>query len=404
MKDELFTRRFFALWLFGFVAFFSVFQLLPVIPFRIQELGGTKAEAGWFLGVYTYASAFAAPIMGSIADRIGRRRLLVIASLLFILFSLIYGVVRFLPLLLVIAAAHGALWSGLSASSGAIMSEFIPESRRVQGLAYWGLSSTLAVGIAPAVGLWIFKHGGWLLVCVEMAVLSIIMAIGAARIPAPPPAPHGSPFVLREAWDWRVIAAALSFSVMSFGQGGATSYVAMFSRERGIHPDSLYFSAFSLTIILIRVFGAHLGDRLDARAILYPAFLTVPASFFVLSIADSPALVVLSAILFGFGLGAGYPAFATFILGVTESRNRARTFGSILWAFDIGMGTGSLLVGILGERFGLGRAFAVAGIVSCLASPIFALASRRLRKAAPSPLLPSHARGEGVPRSGTDEG
>jgi hypothetical protein len=80
-REPLFTRDFIRLWLFAFVTFFSAFQLLPTIPFRIIELGGTKATAGMFLALYTYACAFAAPVTGSIADHIGRRRVLLYAAL-----------------------------------------------------------------------------------------------------------------------------------------------------------------------------------------------------------------------------------------------------------------------------------------------------------------------------------
>src|SRR5260221_2337753 len=128
-REPLFTPRFLLLWCYAFVTFFSAFQLLPTFPLRILELGGSQAQAGWFLSVYTFSSAFSAPVMGSIADRIGRRRMLITASILFIAFSLLYGYVTHLPLLLLVGAIHGALWSGILSSSSAIMSEFIPESR-----------------------------------------------------------------------------------------------------------------------------------------------------------------------------------------------------------------------------------------------------------------------------------
>ena len=110
-RPPLFTPRFISLWLFQFGTFFSAFQLLPVIPLRIIELGGSKAAAGMFLAVYTFASAFAAPVMGTVADLIGRRRMLIVASLLFVAFSLAYGVVPWLPVVLVIAFALGAILS-----------------------------------------------------------------------------------------------------------------------------------------------------------------------------------------------------------------------------------------------------------------------------------------------------
>src|SRR5919206_2854998 len=96
----LFTPRFAALCVYAFVTFFSAFQLLPGIPFRIIGLGGSTAAAGWFLSAYTFASAFSAPLMGTIADRVGRRRMLIVASLAFFAFSLAYGLIPHIGLLL----------------------------------------------------------------------------------------------------------------------------------------------------------------------------------------------------------------------------------------------------------------------------------------------------------------
>src|SRR5207244_2316932 len=74
--------------------------------------------------------------------------------------------------------------------------------------------------------------------------------------------------------------------------------------------------------------------------------------------------MMVSAIVFGVGFGLAYPAFATFILGNTDPTRRARTFGSIVWAFDTGIGLGSLGVGAIGERYGLAEAFAFAGFAA----------------------------------------
>src|SRR5258705_377171 len=282
-REPLFSLRFAMLWAYAFIPFFSAFQLLPAIPLHILELGGSKAQAGWFLTVYTLCSAFAAPVMGTIADHVGRRRLLITASILFVGFSVAYGVIHDLRLLLLVGAIHGSMWSGILASASAIMSEFIPESRRAQGLAWWGLSSTAAVSLAPAAGLWIFHLFGWVNLCIE--------------------------------------------------------------------------------------------------AVLYPSLALVPIAFAILAVSKVRWEMMTSAILFGICFGLAYPAFATFILGNTDPMRRARTFGSMVWAFDTGLGTGSFAIGAIGQRHGLGAAFGFAAALSCLAIPILPWTSRRLSSA-----------------------
>lgn len=377
MSDRLFTPRFLALWFFQFLTFFSAFQLLPVIPLRIIDLGGSKAAAGLFLTVYTFASAFAAPVMGTIADHTGRRRMLVIASLLFIVFSLAYGVVTWLPAVLMIGVVHGTLWSAILSAAGAIMTDYIPAARRTEGLAYWGLAPTAAMAIAPMVGVYVYQHGWWTL-CIEMALISVITTVWASRLPADEHHVSRAMPSMRSWWDFRVIATTLSLATVAFGHGGVTSYMAILSRERGIRPESIFFTAFAMSTVVVRVFFSRLADRFGTRTVLYPAFAVIPIAFAIVAHSQSRAELVAAAILFGAGMGLSFPAFMTFVVSNSDPASRARTFGSVIWAFDTGIGIGSAATGMIGQRWGLGTAFGIAAALSCLAIPIFAVTSRQL--------------------------
>jgi len=384
--EPLFTTRFAALWLFQFATFFAAFQLFPVIPFRILALGGTKAAAGSFLFVYTISSAFAAPVMGAIADHFGRKRMLITASLLFIVFSLLYAIVTWLPLVLLIGVAHGSLWSAILSSAGAIMTDYIPASRRTEGLAYWGLAPTAAVAIAPMVGLFVYRHG-WTMLCLDLAAISMLTSIWATRLPVerrplrPPdgtaPGAGDAPLNLRELWDWRVVRATLALTCTAVGYGGITSYVAILAHERHLQPDSLFFTVFAIATVTVRVLTSRLGDRFGPLVLLYPAFVAMPVALAILSFASTHAQLVASAILFGLGLGSAFPAFMTLIVGATDERSRARTFGSVIWAFDTGIGIGSLAIGAIGQRYGLGTGFALSAGLSALAIPVFLMTARR---------------------------
>ena len=381
-RAPLFTAPFLRLWAFSFITFFSAFQLFPAIPLHIIELGGTKPQAGFFLAVYTYSCAFAAPLTGTLADAFGRKRLLILAASLFVIFSLLYGVIPHWPLLLVVACIHGVCWSAILSSSSALSSEVIPVSRRTEGLAYWGMASNAAVAIAPLIGLMVYRYG-WFALCAEMAGLSVVMIVLATRVHEvrDEGAQHRLP-PLRELIDFRVIAVALALFVISFSYGGITSYVALLSAERHLEPRSLFFTIFALTIVVSRVILAPFGDKWGARRLLLPSLAIVPIGLLVLAHAETRPMLILAAVLYGTGFGSTYPAFMTYVLTHTDDRRRGATFGSVLWAFDTGIGSGSLLIGMLVGKYGYGTAFNVAAAVSILAIPIFLPTSRLLQRSA----------------------
>jgi MFS family permease len=258
------------------------------------------------------------------------------------------------------------------------MSGFIPASRRTEGLAYWGLAGNAAIAAAPLVGLLLMLQKGWTFLCYELAALSVIMLIWSTQLPVVEAERTAGLPALQEAWDWKVIRCALSMAVAAFGYGGVTSFVAILSEERGIWPKSLFFTIFAIAVVLIRVFTARLGDIYGPKRLLYPSFAAFPLSFSILAFADSRWTLGLSAALLGVGFGGAWPSFASWILTHTDEAWRARTFGSIVWAFDIGIGLGSFVSGLLGEHYSLQAAFLVAAAISCLAIPIFRVTSRSL--------------------------
>lgn len=392
MSDRLFTPRFLALWLFQFLTFFGVFQLLPVIPLRIIDLGGSKAAAGLFLTAYTLASAFAAPIMGTLADHAGRKRMLIIASVMFIGFSVAYGFVPWFPLLFAIGLVHGTLWSAILSAAGAIMTEYIPAARRTEGLAYWGLAPTFAMAIAPMAGLFVYAHAGWVALCLELAAISIITSTWITRLPADETRASKTLPSMATWWDFRVVAATLSLATIAFGNGGVTSYMAILARERNIQPESLFFTVYAVSTIVVRVLFSRFADRLGHRVLLYPALAVIPISFVLVAHARSRAELVAAAILFGVGMGLAFPAFMAFIVSNSPPANRARTFGSVIWAFDTGIGIGSAVMGFVAEHSSLGVAFYVAAGLSCLSIPIFSITSRGLTRGTDVAETAGHAR------------
>jgi MFS family permease len=380
VPDRLFTPRFFVMCGFNFVVFLSAFQLLPTAPFRIRALGGSATAAGLFLGLLTYSSATTGPITGGIADRLGKRRVLLTSSVAIALFSLVYAVLPTYQGLLALVVVHGVFWSGLLVAASSYVTDLVPPARRAEGLSYWGMSTIFAVSMAPAIGLWVFEHGGWRVLCLEAAGLNVLMfAIAYAMLPRDVPLR-----ATRAAWSWRgliewkVLFLAFTMFLYSFGYGGITSFVAMYSQASGVAPASLYFTVFSVAILATRPYVGRLGDRIGHRRIFVPCLALVVAGFALLAVGGSRAMFVVSALVFGTGFGSAYPLFLGHVMRHVHPARRGAAFGSILAAFDTGIGSGSMAMGWIVEHFGYREAYGTATALALLALPYFLLVEPRV--------------------------
>jgi predicted MFS family arabinose efflux permease len=369
--ERLFSARFALMFGFSFTVFLSAFQLLPTAPFRILALGGTVSEAGLFLALLTYSSAVSAPFMGGVADRLGKRRILLVCSLAIAGFSGLYAAIPTYQVMLALVPVHGLFWAGLLSASGAYITEIIPPSRRAEGLSYWGFASIIAVAIAPSFGLWVFETGGWRTLCLEAMALNLIMATIAWRLPPDQSRGGRLPARLHHMVEWRVLVLGVTLFLYAFSYGGITSFTALYAQQLGITPKAIYFTAFAIAIIITRPFIARYADQVGHERVVLPCLAIVAAGVGLLAVAESRTGFVVSAIVFGTGFGSAYPIFVAHLMKRVAQDRRGATFGALIGAFDIGVGTGSMAIGWLGEHYGYGQAFGVAAAVASLSIPYY---------------------------------
>jgi MFS family permease len=378
-KEPLFTARFFTMCAFSFTVFASAFMLLPTAPYRILSLGGSESAAGLFLGFLTYASAFTAPVTGALSDHLGKRRMLLGSSLMIALFSAIYAFADTYRLLLSLVPVHGVFWSALLSASAAQTIDVLPESRRAEGIGYWGMSTVLAIAIAPSVGFSLLRVS-WRAVCLGSFLLNLAMAAIAALLirdlrhvrPAAPWPRLGSGLV-----EWRVALTSLALLLYSFGYGAVTSFSALYAESIGVAPKSIYFIVLSVVVLATRPFSGPFADRVGHRSVFLPSLALIGVGLCLLALSGTRLLLVTSAVVFGCGFGTAYPTYVAYVMRHVTPARRGAAFGAILWAFDSGIGTGSILSGWLIQHFGFEMAFGVAALLSMLSIPYFLFAERR---------------------------
>jgi MFS family permease len=393
MSDRLFTARFITMFWYSFTVFVSLFQLLPAAPYRILALGGSTAVAGLFQGVLTFASALSAAFTGPLCDRWGHRPVLIVVSIVLTFVTASYAVIESYEVMLAVAFGHGLIWSALLSASGAYMTASIPPGRRAEGLNYWGLASVMAIGAAPALGFWVYRHG-WFVLCAELAVLNLLMAVIAWRLPddrreaadaakeldrlTPLPGSRGAIGLIRTHVEWRVLLLSIAMGFVSFGWGALTSFSALFADALGVTPRSAFLTAMAVATLAGRLTIGRALDRIGHRRVLLRCFLAPPAGLLLLAFAQGRASLIVAGIVFGAGFGLLHPAFTAYAMEHVAPNRRGAAFGAILAAFDTGIGAGSSMMGGFVHAHGYRIAFVGAATVAALAIPWFLFAERRL--------------------------
>ena len=281
--------------------------------------------------------------------------------------------------MLALVIVHGTFWSGLLTGSAAYMTDLVPERRRAEGFAYWGLSSVAAIAVAPSIGFWVF-HFGWRALCVEAAILNALMAMIAWTLPAQPHLRvQARVEPAQRLLEWRVLILSFTLFLYSFGYGGITSFTALYADANGVAPKGIYLTTLALVILLSRPLSGRLGDRFGYRRVLLPSLLLIAAGLFCLVGGASRLTLVTSAIVFGAGFGTAYPVFVGYVMQHVRPERRGAAFGSIIACFDTGIGTGSTSLGWVIGRYGFATAFAAAAVLATFAVPYFLFADNLLR-------------------------
>ncbi len=153
--------------------------LLPAVPDLSDYLGGTSAQAQYVLAAYVGGSALGLLAFGSWVTRLGRRKLLFGAMLLFGATSLLATKVPDLTSLIILRAFQGFAGAAPAVFAPAIIKQLFRESVAVRVIGMLGGIESLVPALAPLVGAWLLTFSDWRAGFTVTGVAGLVVAGGA---------------------------------------------------------------------------------------------------------------------------------------------------------------------------------------------------------------------------------
>jgi DHA2 family methylenomycin A resistance protein-like MFS transporter len=188
------------------------------LPSVRAELGGHIGDLQWIVDGYTLMFAALLLSCGSMADRIGAKRLLLVGMALFILASIGCGLAPTMPVLIAARFLQGTAAAAMMPSSMALLNHaYSDPAKRTRAVAIWAMGGAIASTSGPVLGGLLTMASWRLIFFVNVPVGLIGLFLIARAIPA---ARHKAPV------DWAgqitgVLAmTGLTFGVIDAGEAG----------------------------------------------------------------------------------------------------------------------------------------------------------------------------------------
>ena len=382
-KERLWNSNYLKVWCANFMIFFSFMLLTPLLPSYLSDtFGADKQTIGIVLSGYTLTALLIRALSGYIVDSFPRRTVLILSYALFALFFAGYIVAGSLVLFAIVRTLHGAPFGATTVSNSTVAIDVLHPSRRAEGIGYYGLSNNIATAISPTVALLLF--GAYKSYDLLFWVAFITALIGLAstlsvKLREREIVKNNQPlsldrFILLK--GWRQGAAMICYA---FSYGVLATYIAIYGQEElGITGGTgLFFMLLAIGLILSRLVG---GRKLRQGKVTQNASIGIAVSlvgYFVFAAIHNYWGYYGAALIIGLGNGHMFPAFQTMFINLAPNSQRGTANSTLLVSWDIGIGLGILVGGIVSEHIGYHAAFWTAWGVNLLGVSIFYLFARR---------------------------
>lgn len=375
MKHTVKTSLAFA-FILGFVGFVTSFgaHIVAVnLPTYAEKVGVGLAMIGLLIAAYDFAEVIAKPIFGSLADRVGMKKTMLMGILVFTLASFSFLVID--PrLLLLVRFAQGVGAAALSAVSLALVGVYFSENR---GRAYGIYNAIKGAGyvVAPALGGVIIAQSTFssiFLAAGAIGVASLLLSILLPDTQERAELDDDDDFSLRSflavfkakrLLPWYGVTVVNMFFV-----GILFGFLPVRIHALGVPPvqSGLLLSVVSLSYLLIQPVAGYLADKGNPTLTIRIGLLLAAVSVILFPFIGTIPLVFVS-ILAGIGVGTVWTNTDALVSSLAQEGKMGATMGAAGSFKELGDMAGPLLIGILSQVFGLTIGFVVCGLLGLVA-------------------------------------
>ncbi|MFC1952158.1 MFS transporter [Chloroflexota bacterium] len=368
----------------------------PILPQYARSFGVSITMVGLLITGFGVARLIVNIPVAGVADRWGRRFLLIAGPLLQAVASVACGLAGQYWQLLVFRVIQG-IGSAMFATTAMItLADISSSTNRGRIMSLHQGSLLLGTGLGPTLGGFIAEYYGLQAPFFVLAILSILAALWAyLRIPETrqvlkretTPKGESNPTLTTSTSGLKTLLRDFNFiliSILSFGlffmrTGSRNQILPLLATDRlGLGPSQIGLAMTTISIFnfIILFFCGRLSDRFGRKILITPGVILSAASLAMLSQTYSYWFLILTCVTWGIGTGISGPLPAAYLADITVGKNYSKAMGLYRTISDLGFVTGPILLGWLADTRGYSFSLLFNSIFLLLAVIIFQILAK----------------------------
>lgn len=369
------------------LAVMGVSSIAPALPSIMRDLGISKLDVAWLITAFTIPGMVLAPFIGVMADRLGRKRILVPSIFLFAIAGTSCAFTRDFQVLIILRVFQGIGTAALGAINLTLIGDLYSRRRRAEAM---GLNaSALSIGAAsyPLIG------GGLALLGWHypfyLSLLAVPMGfivLTALRNPEPSSGESFRSYLggiwgfLRNIKTVAIFASGVLTFIIVFGV--YLTYLTIYMDE-SFGASGLYIgiliSIGSLTTAIVSSQMGRITRWVSEGTLIKASFALYGLSLVLIPPMNNLWLLIVPVIIFGIAQGMNLPSILTLVAGMATIEYRGAFMSINAAMLRVGMTVGPLVVGLCYVYLGAADAFHIIAGMAFVASAIGLLTGKAVR-------------------------
>ena len=372
---KLWTRDFTLIIVINFLVFMNHIMILNTFPMFLETLGMDEGVAGGCAFAFSAVAVVLRPFIGWLLNN-GRRKSILIIGItgMFlmplgymtsgIMAGMGYAAVSAVVLAIVCRMLQGAALAFSNTTTATIASDALPQSRFAEGMGYFGMATALATSIAPALSLKLMSVSFSIMFIVSSAfmVVAFMLYLFMNTSAKKPEAPVS--LTLRGLIDSDAVPASVICLVFLLTWGALENFLSKFAAENNLPSGGTFFLITAVMLIVVRFTLGSLADKMGEGIFVYSCNAAMLIAFLLLAVAPCRTTFYIAAILAGYAFGGIEPALQSMAVHIAPPERRGSANSTVLCAYDIGLGGGGGIAGVLISRLGYSKMFLIVAMAT----------------------------------------